>query len=191
MEKKKKSNFSKTSIKKNKKTNFNENSYIDRIKKDPWAKSLSFGRWNSCKNLMNFVPKILPKKSFCTPSLFILNPSEEHHRVYSSKHVDKNLYADIDSNDSFSESNEEEKKDKNKKDIKLPVNINKEKKNEEKNNKIDDNMIKANSLNDLNLENKLKSDFNNQNKTINNQVINLYDSDKYLSILDVLLMNHK
>ena len=33
-------------------------------------------RYQSCKTITNFVPKILPKKSFLKPSLFVLNPDD-------------------------------------------------------------------------------------------------------------------
>ena len=201
MEKKRKSNFKKLGAKTEKKLKFNLNSVHDKKNDKSLNIFCTYNRWNSCKNLVNFVPKIFPKKSFCTPSEFKLNPPEEFHRIYSGNQVDINLFSDYDSNnsslfDSLSNSSfEEEKKklsfnddkdcvnkDENKEDIKEGVNANIN---------VNENIIKTNSMNDLNCDNKIISNFNSQNKIINNKMINLYESDKYLSILDVLLMNHK
>ena len=47
---------------------------ITNLKNKFGLNSLDFVKWKSCNDLTNFVPKITPKKSYCVPTLLILNP---------------------------------------------------------------------------------------------------------------------
>ena len=117
-------------------------------------------RSNSCKIIQNFVPRLHPKKSFCKPSLFILNNDDLANKK-KEQQIEKNLLLiqDSDGNSSGLDSLEETEenniinnnlellgdKDVNNKDaIKYKNNIDKFVVYKEK---------------DFNLENKLKSDF--------------------------------
>ena len=159
-------------------------------------------KYKSTKILTNFVPRIGPKKSFCKPSLFILNPNEIPSKKYSEDTGDKNLFfvSNLESEDNSSnmESSEEDKiKNENDKKIELNNNELDELKNDEI---INDNLNK-NKLNfnsDFNCE--LKSNIeNNNNEKLNNSNcnnnINIIDNENqnnnYLSILDILAMTKK
>ena len=130
-------------------------------------KPVDYVRWNSCHNLMNFVPRISPKKSFCIPSLLVLNP-ENTQRQKSDDFDKKKLYFESDSEDNSLELSFESSKDEDIKNKNQEIIINKE---------------INNPKNDLNSENNLKSDFDENN-------YNKYDSGEYVTILDIL-MNHK
>ena len=137
-------------------------------------------KFYSCKNITNFVPRILPKKSFCKPSLFILNPDERYVKKLSSNQLDHNLIilSDSDSDENLSnlDSLGEEHLNKNEK---LKEGINNEPSNE---------IIDNNSKKDTNSN----SDNNINNENINsNSIDEEYNNGKYLSILDVLSMNSK
>ena len=184
MEKKRISKFKKPGTKTDKKASFKENISINKFKNYKYDQTCSDRiRWNSCKILTKFVPKIFPKKSFCTPSLFILNPNEEFHRVQSTKYADKAFFSESNSDNqnsfhSLSESPEKEEKNKNNENelkLELVINENNANSNEEKNS------------NNHEKDNKLEFDFDSQN----NDIIKKTIKENYLSILDVLLMNHK
>ena len=150
-------------------------------------------KYNSCKNvIVNFVPRISPKKSFCKPSLFILNPEEYPMKKLSEEEIGNNLLG-ISSSSSNSEGNssdlsssEENNKSKDKKNMD-------ETKGNKKKFKEDENNVNINTKKDFDSELKSNADNINNNFTINNNKYNNNDSDnnKSHSILDVLLMNHK
>ena len=182
MEKKRISKFKKQGTKTDKKASFKDNIPINKLKNYKYDKPHSKKiRWNSCKILTKFVPKIFPKKSFCKPSLFILNPNEEFHRMHSSKYADKTFFSESNSDNqnsfhSLSESPEKEEKNKNNEnELKLVINEYNANSNEKEN------------TNTHEKESKLEFNFDSQNNDINKKTIN----ENYLSILDVLLMNHK
>lgn len=152
-------------------------------------------RSNSCKIIKNFVPRLHPKKSFCKPSLFILNNDDLANKK-KEQQIEKNLLLiqDSDGNSSGLDSLEETEennyinnnlellgdKDVNNKDaIKYKNNIDKFVVYKEK---------------DFNLENKLKSDFddNKNDDGANDDKNNKYNgNEEYLSILDILSHNYK
>ena len=139
-----------------------------KLKSKYQLKEVDYIRWNSCNNL-NFVPKISPKKSFCIPSLLVLNP-ENAQRQNSDDVIDKKkLCFDSDSDDNSLELSFESSKDEEIKNKDENLIINKE---------------TNNPKNDFNLENNLKSNFDENN-------YNKYDSGEYVTILDILSMNHK
>ena len=124
-------------------------------------------RWNSCNNLINFVPRITPKKPYCKPSLFVLNP-DIIHKQNSQGGFQKHLIFEEDSNSlelSFESSKDENNKN----------NINK---------KESDKKLEINQNQDLNIENiNIESDICKEN-------CNKYDSGEYVTILDILSMKH-
>lgn len=157
-------------------------------------------KYKSTKILTNFVPRIGPKKSFCKPSLFILNPNEKP--LYSEDTGNKNLHFISDSESEDNSSNmesSEENKIKNEYDEKIGTNNNEldELKNDEIiNNNQNKNEMDFNS--DFNFE--LKSNIeNNNNEKLNdnncNNNINIIDNENqnnnYLSILDILALTKK
>ena len=129
-------------------------------------------RWNSSKNLINFVPRITPKKPYCKPSLFVLNP-DLLQKQNSDEGLQKHLIFEEDS-DSL-ELSIESSKDENNKNINNENSINK-KESEEK--------LEINQNKDLNNEN------NNIESDICKENCNKYDSGEYVTILDILSMNH-
>lgn len=162
-------------------------------------------KYNSTKILTNFVPKIGPKKSFCKPSLFVLNPDENNLKKYSEKPVKKNLLIVSSSESEESEDNssnlgssEENKiKIEDKKKIELSDNEQKEEsKNDENinnNNPEKDNLdFKSNFNFELkpNVENNGNGELNNNNCIVNKND-NGNENNNYLSILDVLAMTKK
>ena len=110
-------------------------------------------KWNSSKNLINFVPRISPKKSYCKPSLFELNP-DMFHKQYSDECLQKNLIFEDDS-DSF-ELSVEQSQDEDKKES----------------------------------EGKSAINQNNMDSYSDKEICNKYDSGEYVTILDILSMNH-
>ena len=130
-------------------------------------KPVDYIRWNSCNNLINLVPRISPKKSFCIPSLLVLNP-ENTQRQMPDDFDRKKLCFESDSDDNSLELSIESSKDEDIKDKNKEIIIKKE---------------TNNPKNDFNSENNLKSDFDENN-------YNKYDSGEYVTILDIL-MNHK
>jgi hypothetical protein len=185
---------SKNKKRKNKKPKFNSFE-ISNYSKNPKNRSLFYVKpdikCKSCKNVVNFVPRILPKKSFCKPSFFILNPEEFPMKKLSEKEIGENLLIVNNNSNSDSEDNSsellssEENNDNNEKRNKNETNNNKEKLNE------DENKMNINSKQDFNSELKSNFDGNKDNININNNIINDdSDTNKRLSILDVLLMNH-
>ena len=118
-------------------------------------------KFYSCKNITNFVPKILPKKSFCKPSLFVLNPDEKFLKKFTLNQIEHNLLIldnsdsdsdDDDHNSSNLESIDEENKNQNQNEVEI---------------KKDEEIINNDSTNDES------------------------NSDKYLSIFDVISTNYK
>ena len=110
-------------------------------------------KWNSSKNLINFVPRISPKKSYCKPSLFELNP-DMFHKQHSDESLQKNLIFEDDS-DSF-ELSIEQSQDEDKKES----------------------------------EGKSAINQNNMDSYSDKEICNKYDSGEYVTILDILSMNH-
>ena len=162
-------------------------------------------KYNSTKILTNFVPKIGPKKSFCKPSLFVLNPDENNVKKYSEETVKKNLLIVSSSESEESEDNssnlgssEENKiKIEDKKKIELSDNEQKEEsKNDENinnNNPEKDNLdFKSNFNFELkpNVENNGNGELNITNCIVNKND-NGNENNNYLSILDVLAMTKK
>lgn len=157
---------------------------ISQIKKE--------SKYKSTKILTSFVPKIGPKKSFCTPSLFILNPNEPISKKYSDGLANKNLVFVSSSDSEESEDNSsnlssEENKIKNDEDKKMKNN------NETIKEKPDEDDIDFKSDNF-----ELKSNIENNNEKLNDNSCknNIIDNDEksnnnYLSILDVLALTKK
>ena len=140
-------------------------------------------KFYSCKNITNFVPKILPKKSFCKPSLFVLNPDEKFLKKFTLNQIEHNLLIldnsdsdsdndDDDHNSSNLESIDEENKNKNQNEVEI---------------KKDEEIINNNS------KQKIESDINKNNEEIinNDSTNDESNSDKYLSIFDVISTNYK
>ena len=138
-------------------------------------------KFNSCKNITNFVPKILPKKSFCKPSLFVLNPDEKFLKKFTLNQIEHNLLIldnsdsdsdDDDHNSSNLESLDEENKNQNQNEVEI---------------KKDEEIINNNS------KQKIESDINKNNEEIinNDSTNDESNSDKYLSIFDVISTNYK
>ena len=122
-------------------------------------------KFYSCKNITNFVPKILPKKSFCKPSLFVLNPDEKFLKKFTLNQIEHNLLV-LDNSDSDSDDD-----DHNSSNLES----------------LDEEIINNNS------KQKIESDINKNNEEfINNDSTNdESNSDKYLSIFDVISTNYK
>ena len=133
-------------------------------------------KFYSCKNITNFVPKILPKKSFCKPSLFVLNPDEKYLKKLSQNQIEHNLFI-LDSSDSEHNSSNLESLDEE----------NKSKEQNKLENDKDEKIINNNS------KEKFESDINkNNNEIINNDSTNDESNcEKHLSIFDVISMNYK
>jgi len=148
-------------------------------------------RHQSCNNLINFVPKILPKKSSLKPSLFVLNPNENTAKKLSQNLPEHNLLvldnSDSDSDDNSSElkscnddnNNIDEKKrdDTDKEPVEKEVNDINEKNNKE--------LISNNS------KQEFESYYDNNNEVINNDSnSDEIKGNNYLSIFDVLSKNY-
>ena len=138
-------------------------------------------KFYSCENITNFVPKILPKKSFCKPSLFVLNPDEKFLKKFTLNQIEHNLLVldnsdsdsdDDDHNSSNLESLDEENKNQNQNEVEI---------------KKDEEIINNNS------KQKIESDINKNNEEIinNDSTNDESNSDKYLSIFDVISTNYK
>ena len=169
------------------------NSYTKASCKKTLSEIKKESKYKSTKTLTNFVPKICPKKSFCTPSLFILNPDEPKPKKYSNEPTNKNLLI-------ISSSDSEESEDDS---SILSSEENKEKKEEDKNIKDNNKIIKESPdeddidfKSDFNFE--LKSNIENNNEILNNNNCqnNVIDNgeknnNNYLSILDVLALTKK
>ena len=130
-------------------------------------------RFNSCNNLIKFVPRITPKKSFCKPSLLILNPDDNIKKQHSEEVGKNKLLFENDSEDNSFELSFDSSKDEDNQKLNKEI-IN-------KNNEIKDEL---NSKNNNNFENNVESNFDEN-------FCNKYDSGEYLTILDILSMNHK
>ena len=149
---------------------------ITNLKNKFGLNSLDFVKWKSCNDLTNFVPKITPKKSYCVPTLLILNP-DVIQKKNSDEICKKKLFFESESDDnsfelSFESPKEEENKNLNDEAIiNNDININ-----------IKSENLANNLKDDFNLENKSKSDFKER-------ICNNYDSGEYLTILDILSMN--
>ena len=152
-------------------------------------------RHQSCNNLINFVPKILPKKSSLKPSLFVLNPNENTAKKLSQNLPEHNLLV-LDNSDSDSDDNSSELKsckddndnidekntgDADKEVVEKDVNDSGNKENEE--------LINNNS------KQEFESYYDNNNGVINNNSISDENKGKsgsnYLTIFDVLSKNYK
>ena len=133
--------------------------------------SKNYWKSKSCSDLKNFVPRITPKKSYCIPSLLILNPD-----VKEKKHSDdikNNLFFEKDSIDNSRELSLESSKDEKNNNLTNEIIIN---------NNIQSENLGINLKDDCNLKNKSKSDFKEN-------ICNIYDTGEYLTILDILSMN--
>ena len=173
------------------------NSYTKASCKKTFSEIKKESKYKSTKILTNFVPRIGPKKSFCKPSLFILNPNEASLKKYSDDPVNKNLLIVSSSESEESEDNSSNlSSEENKK-------INDEDKNI-KNIKINNEIIKENPYeykidfkSDFNLELKSNVEVNNEinnsctNNINNNNNEESNNNNNYLSILDVLSMTKK
>jgi len=170
------------------------NSYTKASCKKTFSEIKKESKYKSTKILTNFVPRIGPKKSFCKPSLFILNPNEASLKKYSDDPVNKNLKIV-----SSSESEESEDNSSN-----LSSEENKKINDEDKNIKINNEIIKENPddykidfKSDFNLELKSNVELNNEinnsctNNINNNNNEESNNNNNYLSILDVLSMTKK
>ena len=148
-------------------------------------------RHQSCNNLINFVPKILPKKSSLKPSLFVLNPNENTAKKLSQNLPEHNLLV-LDNSDSDSDDNSSELKsckddndnieEKNKDNTdKEPV----EKEVNDINDKNNKELISNNS------KQEFESYYDNNNEVINNDSnSDEIKGNNYLSIFDVLSKNY-
>ena len=173
------------------------NSYTKASCKKTFSEIKKESKYKSTKILTNFVPRIGPKKSFCKPSLFILNPNEASLKKYSDDPVNKNLLIVSSSESEESEDNssnlssEENKKindeDKNIKNIKINNEIIKENPDDYKIDFKSDFNLELKSNVELNneLNNNCTNNINNNNNEENN------NNNNYLSILDVLSMTKK
>ena len=132
-----------------------------------------YKRFNSCNNLINFVPRITPKKSYCKPSLLILNPEDNIQKQHSNDIVKNKLLFENDSEDNSFELSFDSSKDEDN-----------QKLNKETNNKKDEIKDESDSKNSNNLDNNIETNFDEN-------ICNKYDSGEYLTILDILTMNHK
>ena len=170
------------------------NSYTKASCKKTFSEIKKESKYKSTKILTNFVPRIGPKKSFCKPSLFILNPNEASLKKYSDDPVNKNLLIV-----SSSESEESEDNSSN-----LSSEENKKINDEDKNIKNNNEIIKENPdedkidfKSDFNLELKSNVEVNNEinnsctNNINNNNNEENNNNNNYLSILDVLSMTKK
>ena len=170
------------------------NSYTKASCKKTFSEIKKESKYKSTKILTNFVPRIGPKKSFCKPSLFILNPNEASLKKYSDDPVNKNLLIV-----SSSESEESEDNSSN-----LSSEENKKINDEDKNIKNNNEIIKENTdedkidfKSDFNLELKSNVELNNElnnsctNNINNNNNEENNNNNNYLSILDVLSMTKK
>ena len=140
-------------------------------------------KFYSCKNITNFVPKILPKKSFCKPSLFVLNPDENFLKKFTLNQIEHNLLI-LDNSDSDSDNDDDDHNSSN------LESIDEENKNQNQNEveiKKDEEIINNNS------KQKIESDINKNNEEIinNDSTNDESNSDKYLSIFDVISTNYK
>ena len=140
-------------------------------------------KFYSCKNITNFVPKILPKKSFCKPSLFVLNPDEKFLKKFTLNQIEHNLLI-LDNSDSDSDNDDDDHNSSN------LESIDEENKNQNQNEveiKKDEEIINNNS------KQKIESDINKNNEEIinNDSTNDESNSDKYLSIFDVISTNYK
>lgn len=151
-------------------------------------------KYQSCKTLTNFVPKILPKKSFLKPSLFVLNPNENTTKKLSQNLPEHNLLV-LDNSDSDSDDNSSELKscnDDDNLDEKNTDNTDKEiveKDVNDNDNKENEELINNNS------KQEFESYYDNNNGVINNNSISDENKSKsnsnYLTIFDVLSKNYK
>ena len=151
-------------------------------------------KYQSCKTLTNFVPKILPKKSFLKPSLFVLNPNENFAKKLSQNQQEHNLLV-LDNSDSDSDDNSSELKscnDDDNLDEKITDNTDKEiveKDVNDNDNKESEELINNNS------KQEFESYYDNNNDVINNNSISDENKSKsnsnYLTIFDVLSKNYK
>ena len=150
-------------------------------------------RHQSCNNLINFVPKILPKKSFLKPSLFVLNPNENTAKKLSQNLPEHNLLV-LDNSDSDSDDNDNSSELKSCKDDNDNI--------DEKNKDNTDKEPVEKEVNDINDKNnkelisnnskqEFESYYDNNNEVINNDSnSDEIKGNNYLSIFDVLSKNY-
>lgn len=148
-------------------------------------------RHQSCNNLINFVPKILPKKSSLKPSLFVLNPNENTAKKLSQNLPEHNLLV-LDNSDSDSDDNSSELKscndDNNNIDEKKRDDTDKEPVEKEVNDINDKNNKELISNNS---KQEFESYYDNNNEVINNDSnSDEIKGNNYLSIFDVLSKNY-
>ena len=148
-------------------------------------------RHQSCNNLINFVPKILPKKSSLKPSLFVLNPNENTAKKLSQNLPEHNLLV-LDNSDSDSDDNSSELKscndDNDNIDEKNKDNTDKEPVEKEVNDINDKNNKELISNNS---KREFESYYDNNNEVINNDSnSDEIKGNNYLSIFDVLSKNY-
>ena len=148
-------------------------------------------RHQSCNNLINFVPKILPKKSSLKPSLFVLNPNENTAKKLSQNLPEHNLLV-LDNSDSDSDDNSSElkscKDDNDNIDEKNKDNTDKEPVEKEVNDINDKNNKELISNNS---KQEFESYYDNNNGVINNDSnSDEIKGNNYLSIFDVLSNNY-
>ena len=150
-------------------------------------------RHQSCNNLINFVPKILPKKSSLKPSLFVLNPNENTAKKLSQNLPEHNLLV-LDNSDSDSDDNDNSSELKSCKDDNDNI--------DEKNKDNTDKEPVEKEVNDINDKNnkelisnnskqEFESYYDNNNEVINNDSnSDEIKGNNYLSIFDVLSKNY-
>ena len=150
-------------------------------------------RHQSCNNLINFVPKILPKKSSLKPSLFVLNPNENTAKKLSQNLPEHNLLV-LDNSDSDSDDNDNSSELKSCKDDNDNI--------DEKNRDNTDKEPVEKEVNDINDKNnkelisnnskqEFESYYDNNNEVINNDSnSDEIKGNNYLSIFDVLSKNY-
>ena len=148
-------------------------------------------RHQSCNNLINFVPKILPKKCSLKPSLFVLNPNENTAKKLSQNLPEHNLLV-LDNSDSDSDDNSSElkscKDDNDNIDEKNKDNTDKEPVEKEVNDINDKNNKELISNNS---KQEFESYYDNNNEVINNDSnSDEIKGNNYLSIFDVLSKNY-
>ena len=139
-----------------------------KLQKNYEIEQTNYFKWSSCNNLNNFVPKILPKKSFCKPSLLVLNP--EIIQKHNSEEIGKN-------------NSKQKSEDDNSLELSLESSNDEEVKNNDAQKNLEDEKEKSivNSKENFYLEKKFNFIFEG----------NKYKSGECVTILDILSMNYK
>jgi hypothetical protein len=146
-----------------------------KLKKNNELNEIEYKRFNSCTNLINFAPRITPKKSFCKPSLLILNPDDNFQKKHSEEIGINKLLFENDLEDNPLELSFDSSKDDDNRKINKEIN--------NKNGEMKEKLLLY-TKNNNNVENNIESNFDEN-------ICNKYDSGEYLTILDILSMNHK